>query len=274
MQTFRQYLDESVKRLDTDFVDLSIDSTQTPKNDLSIPTFQPSKLRSTADKTKTLGNRVFYAYPYSSSEEITNLLKTIKSKGPYKLDQPKLDLFIGKTAAYMAESLKGKFDVILCPNSSSYVAKRFAQKLGQQLDVEVIYDAFDKLKINLPEKREDAIKYVMDNFIDKRRFAETFKAKDQQTFDTNLRKLALGIVNSIRRVGKLELKLLYKPTAKFAANFMKAEVHTKHRLLEKRVLVVDDSFSSGGTMMEIFRQALDSMGAASVSGAVIFMQKS
>ena len=270
--TFSQYT-ESIERKD-DYADVSVDAISGSNTDTTISTYQPEKLRSTADKSKTLGYRVYYAYPYHSSDEITDLLKSLKGTGSLKIDRARLDIFLDKTAKYMAKTLKGNIDVVVCPHSSAPLARTFAYKLGKHLDVEVIYDAFYKQKITIPENKDDAIAYIINNFIDIKRFRESYKAKTPEDLNEALRKLAAGILRSVKKSGKVELKLLYKPTAKFAANFLNSEVHVKHRLFNQRVLVADDSFSSGGTMMEIFRQAADQMGAKELYGAVIFMQKS
>ena len=271
--TFREFLEGVERNKENDLL-MTIDNATGVSDSSRISTYQPSKLRSSADKSKTLGHRVFYAYQYRSSEEITDLLKSIKGKGTAKLDRAMLDLFVDKTAKYIASNLPKKIDVVICPNSSSPLARLFSYKLGKYLNVEVIYDAFDKLQIVLPEKRADAIEYVIANFIDLAKFNAQFNSKTSEVKQLALKRLATDIMNSIKRSGKVELKTVYKPTAKFASSFMRQEVHTKHRLLGKNVLVADDSFSSGGTMMEIFRQATEQMGANDISVAVIFMHKS
>jgi len=269
---FNEFL-ESISVDQNGFVGLSIDKEPSRSAD-SISTFQPNRLRSTADKSKTLGNRVYYAYSYESSSIVTDLLKSIKGSGSSKLDLARLDLFVEKTAKYMAEHLKDQsFDILAAPKSSAPLVKLFAYKLGKHLGIEVVYDSFAKFKLDIPAGKEESIQYVIDKFIDLDQFGKTFRVVDEKERKEALRKLARGIISSINKSGKIELKALYKPTAKYAANFLKPEVHTELKFLGKKVLVVDDSLSSGGTMMEIFRQ-LNKLGAHSMSGAVMFKQES
>ena len=65
MRTYEQLI-ESLRAIDGK-LELTVDSNRTDGSDNLISTFQPPKLRSTKDATKTLGNRVFYAYAYTSS---------------------------------------------------------------------------------------------------------------------------------------------------------------------------------------------------------------
>lgn len=272
MYSFRHFYESLSKRPDN-WLDLSIDTTNT-KSGESISTFQPPKLRSTADKSKTLGKRVFYAYSYQSSSDITDILNSFKGNGPLRLNRIKQDLFIDKTAKYMAEHLKTLgFDVIAAPNSSSHVVKLFAYKLGKYLGVEVIYDSLNKLKVSIPDDKEAALKFIRDNFIDHSKIASEYKG-DQAQKEKMIRELSMEIRRQFTKNGEIKAKNLHKQTAKFVYKFMKPSAHSEYKYLYKNVLVVDDSLSSGGTMKEMLRIIMNELGASEVSGAVLFSQRS
>jgi len=274
MKSFADYVKESINYSTQrpGYIKISLDlSGASDEQRIILPPIKKVKARTS--KEKTLGNPVYYAYTYQTAEKITDLLKSIKGSGSHKVDKIELDRMIDKTALSMTKSMP-KFDCIVCPKSSSDAVRLFAMKVGKYSATEVIYDTFDKSKIVLPKDRKEAIQYVINNFIDMKRFNLDYTQPDPDERAKVLNSLASGIVRSLNSSGKVELKKLYKPVAKFASNFMRREVHLEYQLFDKKVLVVDDSFSSGGTMMDMFRIVMDECGASEVAGCVMFMQSS
>lgn len=200
---------------------------------------------------------------------MNDILRSVKGTGSMFLDHAKLELFMMKTARHMSSQLPS-VDVIVCPKSSSAIAKKFAHLIGRYSNAEVIYEAFEKTKFDLPQDREDALNYVVNKFIDVRRFEEEYKA-DAATKRKELRALASSILNSINKTGKIEMKKIRKSVARFVHNFMSTSSHVNTKLSNKRVLIVDDSFSSGGTMTDMIRHVINN-NAKEVFGAVLFLQ--
>lgn len=230
----------------------------------SIATVTPLPLRSTASKTR--GIPVYYGFSYLHSPEVTELLKGFKGKNDLRTDPRQISRFFTDTVAYMAHGLKlqkVKPDVIVSPKSTAPAAHEFAEQLSKAMGCELYQGSFSKSDtFVLPHSKDDALRAIMDKFVDHDHLADKYHGSDIEKFT---KRVAQSIYSSFKTHGKLELKSVDKQTSKFIKGFME----TNANLVGKNVLVVDDILSSGATMSEMLRLAQEA-GAASTVGAVIF----
>lgn len=231
-----------------------------------ISTTLPSRLRASTSHTR--GDPVYYAFSYVPSEESTKLLSSMKGKGPYRLDGPRLDRFIEETAAYVAGHLKGGMrpDVITAPRSSSNLLQRFARALADRFDAPLHLNAFRKADHKLPLDRDAALAHIKRHYVDHAYLDLKYHGTDRAALED---RVAKSVYSSARRNGGVvTAKGLDKATAKFVKGIFDVDA-LENTLDGQRVLVVDDVLSSGASMNSLFQVAKD-LGAAQVYGAVIF----
>jgi hypothetical protein len=236
----------------------------------SITTATPLPLRVVASKTR--GVPVYYAYNYLHSEEVTELLKALKGKSDLKLDNRQLEHFFTDTCDYLVKGLKQrgiKPDLMVCPASSSTLVREFAIRLAKAMgDVKLVTDAFLKKKaFILPEDRNQALRLIADTLIDKELVAAKYHGADAEDF---MKKIAAGILLSIKKHGSLELKDVYKQYGKFVKGFLDKKPDVEYDIMDKEILILDDVLSSGSTMSEMVRLVKDDCLAKTVTGVVIF----
>lgn len=208
------------------------------------------------------GAVIYSLYNYVSSPEITNLLSSIKGRGPYKVNGNQLKTFLDQ-CAIAAEPVLSKIkpDVIIYPKSSSSLTAEFAKKIhDKHPSAQLVSDAFYKKILNA----EDVEPLINTKHPDWEKFAANNPA--------DVEKLKKSLSKMIRdHDGKLELKKMYKPYMKFIKNFveMRDALEVLEAVLEKNVLVIDDVLSTGATMLEMIRQLVDNE-PNSIAGLTIF----
>lgn len=205
---------------------------------------------------------IYSLFNYVSGPEVTNLLSSLKGKGPYELNPKQLDTFLVQCQIAIERVLeKTKPDVIIYPKSSSTLIGDLVSKItGAHDDIKVLGDAFVKKAIDA-ESVEPLINTAHPDW-------EKFSSEHPD----EVKKLKKSVAKMIRdHKGRLELKKLYKPYLKFIKNFieMKDAYEVLDSVLDKSVLVLDDVLSSGTTMAEMVRQ-LAEMEPKSLAGLTIF----
>ena len=220
----------------------------------------------------TGGDTVFYAFTYKPSDTSTELLKSIKGKGPFQMSDQRLGKFLDDTTSHMAAEFKKigvTPGVIVTPQSSSTLTAEFAEMLADKMNVAARkIGAFKKAKaIELSDDKEEAYKQIMAKYLDADAIAAKFAGDPAQME----REVAQAIYRSIKRNGHIVAKELNKMYLKFVKGFVDSDLHgdDEYSLMDKDVMVVDDVLSSGGTMTDLFRVSR-SLGAASVVGACLF----
>jgi hypothetical protein len=221
---------------------------------------------------------VYYAFSYIPGEDSTDMLKSLKGKGPYTVPEVRRTHFLDDSSSHMAAQLRKlrvSPDVIVAPNSSSPLLADFAQRLADKLDVPMTYiGAFDKVEdFELPEDRKEALAFVKRHFIDYDYLRSKIEGDTSKIEDD----IAKNVLSNIKKHGgRIEAKHIFKQFGKFVKGFMahKLKGDDEYELLDKNVLVLDDVLSSGTTMTELFRIAKDELGAASVMGAALFARTS
>lgn len=223
----------------------------------------------------TRGLDVFYAFSYKPNDApggSTDLLKSLKGKGPFKFSETRRHKFLDDATSHMAAEFKRlnlKADVIVSPQSSSSLLTDFATMLGDKLNVEAKkIGAFKKSKIiQLPDDKAEAMKLIAKNYVDFKYMDEKFTG-DEETRDRAIKEICTAVYRSIRKHGAIVSKELPKFYAKFVKNIM--DIGDLDDTLDgKTVMVVDDVLSSGSTMSDLFRLCQE-LGAEKVFGATLF----
>jgi len=216
-------------------------------------------------KSSIKGSEPIYSIlNYVSSPESTKLLTSLKGKGPYIVNDKQInDLLNGVVGACKQIMHTLDPDVILYPKSSSPLTKHFVDLLHKAYPKITVSDEAFVKKI-LKAGDEDAL--LNTQHPDWKKFAD----ENPDAVDDLKKTLKRHIKD-----GNLELKKLYKPYVKFIKNFieMKDASNTLDQVIEKRILVVDDVFSTGSTMLEMFRQ-LREFEPEAISGLTIFKRTS
>jgi hypothetical protein len=228
----------------------------------------------------TRGVPVYYAFAYVPSEipgGSTELLKSFKGKGPFKFPNDRRHRFLSDTCVYMAAELRKhnlKPDIIVTPQSSSDLTMEFANALGDALGISARkIGAFKKTSnINIPDDKKAAISEVQKRFIDMDYFNEKFHGTEEDK-QVALNSLTSSIIRLIKKNGMIVAKEIDKRMLKFVKNIVEPDLQDDTVLLYKKVLVIDDILSSGGTMSDLFRAAKE-LGASDVFGCTLFARTS
>lgn len=265
MITFKQFLKDDVFA-DKGELKMAVNTATQPRasEPNRINTNVPHRLRATT----TGGAPVFYAFSYVGHS--TEILNSIKGKGPYTVDDVRRHTFLEETAEYVASNLKRaklEPDVLTAPKSSSGLLHEFAQILADKLGVKNVHlAAYHKKEHKLPADKALALEYIKKHFIDHAML--DVKYHDDETREDFEDQIAKGLYSKLKDGGVLDAKKVYKPHAKFVKGYYDLG-DLDDTLDGKNVLVVDDIQSTGSTMSDVFRIARD-LGAAKVYGAVIF----
>jgi len=261
------YLSPDSKRV---VVATSNSKVQRASGDDFISTAKPKLPHRSSSTTRTGGVVVYSAYLYHPSKIVTEILSSIKGKGPYEVIDNSVNHFIDETAAWMGPILQSRINptLVVFPRSSSGLTKRFAASLTKHFkNAEMIEDAFVKNVINITgdEQKDRA---MVGSLIDIDH--PKFETLSKETVD----ELEKRLLSLLKREGSgiVPIKKIYKPLAQFIKGFIKAE-NIKENLKGARVLVVDDIQSSGTTMREMV-QIAEARGAETINGATIFRQTS
>ncbi len=230
----------------------------------------------------TRGIPVYYAFAYKPSDEpggSTEILKSFKGKGPFEFPPARRAKFLHDACEYMASEFKKHKltpDIIVTPQSTSTVTAEFANALGDALGIQARkIGAFKKAPgIDVSGDKEVTKAEVMKKYIDMEYFNEKFSG-DEEARRTALRDLTSAVIRSIRKNGTIVAKELDKRMLKFVKNIMQSDLQgdDEYSLMDKKVLVIDDVLSSGGTMSDLFRAAKE-LYAADVFGCTLFARTS
>ena len=216
-------------------------------------------------KTSIKGSEPIYSIlSYVSSPESTKLLTSLKEKGPYTVSPKQIDqILAGVVGASKQIITHLNPDVILYPKSGSPLVKNFVDALHKaHPKIEILDDAFVKKVLKAGD--EEAL--INTQHPDWKKFST-----ENPDAVIELKKTLLRHIKD----GNLELKKLYKPYVKFIKNFveMKDASTVLDKVIEKRIMVVDDILSTGTTMLEMFRK-LREFEPEAISGLTIFKRTS
>ena len=234
----------------------STNSKETSTRDLISTSFKRIPYKSSIKGSEP----IYSVLSYLSSDDTTNMLTSLKGKGPYVTNPKQVDqLLDGAVGACKQIMNHLKPEVIIYPKSSSTLVKDFVDRLHKAYPgIKIVDEGFVKKLINAGD--EEAL--INTSHPDWKKFAdENPKAVED---------LKKSLKRNIKD-GTIEMKKLYKPYVKFIKNFveMKDASNTLDQVIGKRVMVVDDILSTGTTILEIFRQ-LREFEPEDLSGLTIF----
>jgi hypothetical protein len=257
MTTFKQYLSEEIA-IFNDKIRITTQHDRAASMSNSISTyFKKVPLETSIPDCPAV---VHSLLNYVSSEDSTNILKSLKGKGPYDVDQKQLASLMANAKTASAGLIKKlKPDVIIYPKSSSPLVKLFVDQLSTLApNAKVLSDAFIKKALDA----EDVEPLINKNHPQWEKFAKSSPKA--------VHELEMSLKRQIKN-GELELKKLYKPHLKFIKNFieLKDAYTVLDTVLDKHVLVIDDILSSGSTMNEMVRQLVD-LEPSKITGLTLF----
>jgi hypoxanthine phosphoribosyltransferase len=223
---------------------------------------------------------VYYAFSYKPSDKpggSTDLLKSLKGNGPFKLTDARREKFLNDATEHMADQFRRMRiapEVIVAPQSSSPLLHDFATALADKLNVTARkIGAFKKSKpIDLPGDREEAYAKINKNYIDHEYVSQKFTG-DAAARAAMERQLEQAVYRSIKAHGCIVAKELPKMFGKFVKNIVAPELDDEYSLMDKSVMIIDDVMSSGTTMSDMFRAVAD-LGAGKTWGATLFARSS
>lgn len=257
-KSFKQFLKESIS-VSKDSLLITNQKDQRGSTKQEISTFFRKLPYET--KLKGVDNSIYSILNYQSSSEMSNILSSLKGKGPYNVVPKQLDNLLND-AAKAAKPLLIKLDpdLLIYPKSNSELLKMFISKLKIELSgIDIVDDGFIK---NVELDAENIEHLLNKDHPDWKKFNEEHP-KEVDKFKKELER-------NVKR-GPLELKKIYKPYLKFVKNFIKFrdEGEALDKVIDKNVLVIDDILSSGSTMIEMIRQ-LKEFEPKSLNGLTLF----
>lgn len=276
MITFKQFLEDVFVQGDELLAAVNTSSTKPRASEPDRISTNLRPLKHMASLTR--GVPVYYAFAYKPSDlpgGSTEILKSFKGKGPFKFPEQRRDKFIDDSTDHMAAELKRMKlvpEVVVTPQSSSAVTAEFAANLADRLGVQSQkLGAFKKAAaVDVSGDKELTRAEVLKRHIDTEYFEEKFNG-DEESKRTALRDLTSAIIRSIKKNGYIAAKEIDKRMLKFVKNIMEPDLQgdDEYSLMDKRVMVVDDVLSSGGTMSDLIRGVKD-LGASDVFGVTLF----
>lgn len=255
--TFKQFLKEDISIVG-DSLQITTQNFQAGSNKESISTY--FKIKPYTTSVKGVNAEIYSLMNYVTSEISSDILKSLKGSGPYKVNQKQFDSLMYQLKSAASILIKRiKPDVIIYPKSSSPLLTKFVNEIASTYPTaEVLSDRFIKSILDA----ENIEPLINTSHPDWKKFSE--EHPDQ------VKLLKQSLKSHVKR-GEIEMKKLYKPYLKFIKNFI--EIKDSYEVLEKvmnnTILVVDDILSTGSTMAEMIRQ-LSEFEPADVYGLTIF----
>lgn len=244
-KTFKQFLNESISVVNGD-LQISTQKYKSGSTKDEISTYLDHKPYTT--KVSGCDAEIYSILNYVSSEVSTNILKSLKGGGPYKVNDKQFESLMKQVRTATSTLVKRfKPDVIIYPKSKSPLVKYFVDEISSEYpSAEVLSDRFMKTILDA----ENVEPLINTSHPEWKKFAEENP------------KLVISLKKDLKRQikgGELELKKFYKPYLKFIKNFLELEdaYEVLEKVMEKNVIVVDDILSSGSTMSEMIRQLSD-----------------
>ena len=238
IQNYEQFITESINQLYENFTvknnilyfnssskELNINTTLGKKNFMprvtSIPEFN-LKIYTAYSKSKEKEN----------SQEVRNILNTLKRKGPYTMDEKSYKIFLSRTAIFFYRLLQyEKIDVILTVESSSGISN----------------DLKNEILKHFPYKS-----LVFDEGIKKNLEFATYVVEDSNLNPTTLKSLQHAVKKS-QDTGYFKIQKIQPQFRKFIKNWLKVDDEIREKIPGKNILIIDDFLTSGSTLYETAR---------------------
>ena len=267
-----------------DFQDVNLNEMlKVDKDDNIVYTMQTQKIGSSKTEIDTYNARGWYseessksgnvhiysAYLYKHSDVVTNILKSLKGSGPYKVSDATKEKFLKATAKRAAELIKvKKIDTLIFPKSSSSFLKEFVSFIKAELhgtDVTVMDEAIIKKQIDKVSVEKGDYSELID--FDHPSF-NTLKDSTIKSLEKQIAKSVQSNIDS-GKGATVSIKDIPKQQAKFVKDFLEIVKELSAALDGKNVMIIDDVLSSGATFAEMAR-LIKKENVKSVVGLTIF----
>lgn len=208
-----------------------------------------------------IDNGVIYSI-YNKSKSIdtektySEILLAIKGQSSkYTMDYNSYKSLINRTAIYMSNLiLQEKIDTILVMDSSSSLVTDLTFEINRRLPK--YYDMFTFNKQIF--KNQDIQSITIDTMgID-------IGDKNYKSIESSL--------NKMKKEGYFKIKNIYTPNRKFIKNWLKINNNILSKIVDKRVAIIDDIFTTGATLIEA-SNLLNDAGAEYVVGLTMIKGK-
>lgn len=263
MKTFKQFVSESIYASGNKLIITKQVDRAASTHDTISTRFRKLPYVS---NVKGMGAPVYSLLNYVPSDETTNLLLSLKGKGTLELNATQKDTFMKEVSIASRKVIQDfKPDAIIYPKSSSPFTSEFADAVIQQANgVKVLKDGFAKAMLDA----ENVEPLLNTSHPDWPKFA-----KDNPKLVDKLKKSLASQIKS--NAGYLNAKDLYKQQARFIKNFLELKVAYEKLddVIGKRVLVIDDVFSTGTSMSDMIRQ-VNEFEPSAVAGFTLFKRTS
>lgn len=257
--TFKQYLNERI------YVD-----TTSKQIKITYPTFKDSEidkeheidnyLKSGLYKAKDVKDksvRIFSLYLFDTNPVTVEIVKSLKGKGDYFIDEKTYVAFLKKSATRIREFIKASgYDTIIYPRSSSPLVDNLVSELRAQINtnsITFLTDTFLKKKIKDVSDAADKVTAIDVTEL----FDFDNPAFDKLSADSliSLEKNLVKIINDNIKAGEgatVSLKRIFKRDAKLITNFLELAPDVTS-FKGKNVLIIDDVLASGTTFSEMIK---------------------
>lgn len=197
---------------------------------------------------KVAGVSVYSVHKANSTE----ILKALKNKNEVIVDPKDYEIFVDRTATYLARVLRQKgADVIITPTSSAPLLSDLTDAINKRVPhITFLKDSFQKIS---PDKIDNIkIRYDLPGMTPK--------------IERGLK----GVLSKARKDGYFEIKKVDKRFAKYLTGYFElTDTKLINKLQNKRVVILDDVISSGATFSEIIN-TVQSAGPETLFGLTIF----
>ena len=189
-------------------------------------------------------------------EMYSDVLDTIKGQSTkYTMDYNSYKSFISRTAIYMANLiLKEKIDTILVMDSSSPLVSDLTLEINRRLPKYYDMFTFNKQIFKTPDIQDISIDTMGIDVGD----------KNYKSMESSL--------NKMKKDGYFKIHNVYAPNRKFIKNWLKINNNVLSNIIDKKVALIDDIFTTGATIHEAAR-LLNDAGALYVVGLTIVKGK-
>jgi len=193
----------------------------------------------------TFGYPVYSIYKFDKNVEI---IKAIKKQSMIKINPQDYEHFLKRSAIYITYKLLKNIDVIVAPQSSSFI----------------LYDLLEEIK-----KRNPHIKIITDAF--KKNPIEKIEI-DFENFniDDKTKRNLERTLNKMKQQGYFELKKFPKRFTDLIKNVIDKTSNLKYKYIEnKNIAIIDDFYGTGFTMKHMI-EILKSFNPKNIIGITLF----
>lgn len=189
-------------------------------------------------------------------ESYRDVLDAIKGQSTkYTMDHDSYKSFISRTAIYMSSlMLKEKIDTILVMDSSSPLVSDLSAEINRRLPSYYEMFTFNKQIFKNPDIQDISINTMGIDVSD----------KNYKSMQSSL--------DRMKKDGHFKIHNIYAPNRKFITNWLKINNSVLSKIIDKKVALIDDIFTTGATLHEAAR-LLNDAGASYVVGFTIVKGK-